>query len=418
MRRFHPGLRPLVPFALITALIGLLAGCGQRQVEMGAYRAVLTLPGGELPFGLELTEESGAPVAFLINGPERVRVTDVKLNRSRLEMTMPGFGNRLTAKRSPLGLKGEVVLVKREGKEQKIPLSAELGSAYRFFKEPATDNADVSGRWAVTFTDEKGKRTPAVAEFKQSYHQVTGTFLLNTGDHRYLAGEVRNDELYLSAFDGAHAFLYRAKVTESGDLAGKFWSGLASVEDWVARRDEHAALADADAITSIRDDTWSFGFTFPDETGKPIALADRRFRGKIVIVMLAGSWCPNCHDETAFLAPFYREQRDRGVEAVALMFEHFGDFERAAEAVSAYRRKFDIEFPTLIAGISDKQDASTRLPQLSGILAFPTTLFIDRVGKVRRIHTGFSGPATGSHHDELIASFKATVESLLAEGGK
>jgi len=385
---------------------------------MGTYRAVLTLPGGELPFGLELSEESGAPVAFLINGPERVRVTDVKLKRSRVEMTMPGFGNRLTAKRSPQGLKGEVVLVKREGKEQKIPLSAELGTTYRFFKEPATDNADVSGRWAVTFTDEEGKRTPAIAEFKQSYHEVTGTFLLNTGDHRYLAGEVRNDELYLSAFDGAHAFLYRAEVTESGDLAGKFWSGLASVEDWVARRDEHAALADADAITSIRDDTWSFGFTFPDETGKPIALADTRFRRKIVIVMLAGSWCPNCHDETAFLAPFYREQRDRGVEAVALMFEHFGDFERAAEAVSAYRRKFDIEFPTLIAGISDKEDASTRLPQLSGILAFPTTLFIDRVGRVRRIHTGFSGPATGSHHDELIASFKATVESLLAEGSE
>jgi thiol-disulfide isomerase/thioredoxin len=385
---------------------------------LGTYRAVLTLPGGELPFGLELARESGSAVAYLINGPERVRVTDVKLEGSRIEMTMPGFGNRLDAKRAGQGLKGEVVLVKGGGKEQKIPLSAERGATYRFFKEPATDNADVSGRWAVTFTDQDGKLTPAVAEFKQSYHEVTGTFLVNTGDHRYLAGEIRNDELYLSTFDGAHAYLYHAKVTETGTLVGKYWSGLAWVEDWSARRDEQATLPDAEAITRIEDKTWSFGFTFPDHTGKPISLADASFRRKVVIVMLAGSWCPNCHDETAFLAPFYREYRDRGVEAVALMFEHFGDFERAAAAVSEYRSKFSIDFPTLIAGISDKEDASTRLPQLSGVFAFPTTLFIDRSGRVRRIHTGFSGPATGVHYDELIASFRATVDSLLAEDSR
>jgi peroxiredoxin len=415
MRRHCSGFRTLAVFAQIALLLALPTGCGQQQVEPGTYRAVLTLPGGELPFGLELTREADLPVAYLINGPERVRVTEVRLKGSRIEMTMPGFGNRLEARRGLKGLKGEVVLVKRGGKEQRIPFSAEPGATYRFFEEPSTDNADVSGRWAVMFTDQDGKRIPAVAEFEQSHHEVTGTFLVNTGDHRYLAGEMRDDELYLSTFDGAHAYLYRAKVTASGELAGKFWSGLAWQEEWTARRDHQAVLPDADAITRIEDKTWSFGFTFPDETGEPVALADARFQRKVVIVMLAGSWCPNCHDETAFLAPFYREYRTRGVEAVALMFEHFDDFERAAEAVSEYRRKFRIDFPTLIAGISDKEDASTRLPQLSGVFAFPTTLFIDRAGKVRRIHTGFSGPATGVHHDELVASFRATVESLLAE---
>jgi len=415
MLRFPPGFRPPIAFVLITVLFGLLAGCGRQKIEMGTYRAVLTLPGGELPFGLELKEESGATVAYLINGSERVRVANVELNGSRVAMTMPGFGNRLTAERTASGLQGEVVLVKREGKEQKIPLTAELGATHRFFKEPASDNADVSGRWAVTFTDQDGKRTPAVAEFKQSFQEVTGTFLVTTGDHRFLAGEVRNDELYLSAFDGAHAFLYHAKVTNTGELEGKFWSGLVWTEDWVARRDEQAALPDANKITNISDATWSFGFTYPDPDGTPVSLADERFRDKVVIVILAGSWCPNCHDETAFLVPFYRERRDRGLEAIALMFEHFGDFERAAEAVNEYRRKFEIDFPTLIAGISDKEDAATKLPQLSGVFAFPTTLFIDRRGRVRRIHTGFSGPATGSHYQELITSFSATVEELLAE---
>jgi thiol-disulfide isomerase/thioredoxin len=123
-----------------------------------------------------------------------------------------------------------------------------------------------------------------------------------------------------------------------------------------------------------------------------------------VIVMLAGSWCPNCHDETAFLAPFYREYRDRGVEAVALMFEHFGEFERAAAAVSEYRSKFDIDFPTLIAGISDKEDASTRLPQLSGVFAFPTTLFIAVPGGARII------PASRVRYGQTLRRTIATSE--------
>jgi thiol-disulfide isomerase/thioredoxin len=398
------------------ATLAVLGACDSLgKVEYGIYRGVLTLPGGEAPFGLEIKEEAGAPVAYLVNGPERVRVSDVKLRGRRVEMTMPGFGNRLTATRTSDGLKGKVVLVKRDGVEQSIPLVAKLGDSYRFFREPATDNADISGRWAATFVESNGKRAPAVGEFEQAFHQVTGTFLRPAGDQRYLAGEMHGDELYLSAFDGSHVYLLRAKVAPDGKLRGKFWSGLAWVEDWTAHRDAAAALADANKVTTIRDDTWSFGFTFPDETGKPVSLAAERFRDKVVVVTLAGSWCPNCHDATAFWAPFYEQNRERGVEVVGLMFEHFGDFERAAHAVSEFRRKFGIGYPTLIAGISDKDDAATRLPQLNGVFAFPTTLFIDRRGRVRRIHTGFSGPATGAHYEELIRSFTETVQTLLAE---
>lgn len=401
--------------AALLVLAALAACGGPGKIEAGSYRAVLTLPGGELPFGLELAQESGAWVGFLVNGTERVRVDDVTIDGRRLEMHMPGFGNRLTAKLKRGRLAGEVVLVKGGGKEQRIPLAASRGESYRFIKEPHTDNADVSGRWAVTFTDQDGEQTRAVAEFQQKFHEVAGTFLLLTGDHRYLAGEVRDDELYLSAFDGAHAFLYKAKVTPAGELAGTFWSGLAWREDFAARRDASARLADADAITAIRDDTWTLGFTFPDESGQAVSLADARFRDRIIIVTLAGSWCPNCHDEAAFLAPFYREQRARGVEIVALMFEHFGDFERAARAVKSFRAKFAIEYPTLIAGTSDKDDAASKLPQLNGVYAYPTTLFVDRKGRVRRIYTGFSGPATGVHYEELTTSFVNTVDSLLAE---
>jgi hypothetical protein len=400
-------------------VVSTLAACdrGPARIEPGVYRAVLTLPGGELPFGLELAEDGGRPVAYLVNGAERVRVAEITLEGRKLDMRMPGFGNRLSARLKDGRLVGEVVLVNTGGEEQRIPLIATRGETYRFFKEAHTDNADVSGRWAVTFTATDGTSESAIGEFTQKFDQVTGTFLAPSGDHRYLAGEVRDDELFLSSFDGGRAFLYKAKRTPSGALAGTWWSGLASRDDFIARRDDAAALADPSSITRIRDQVWTLGFMFPDQGGQLISLADARYRGKALVVVLAGSWCPNSHDAQGFLSDIDRRQRARGLEVIELMFEHSADFETAAAAVRSFRTKFAIEHATLIAGISDKKDAAEKLPQLNGVYAFPTLLFIDRKGRVRRIHTGFAGPATGAHHEELTRSLMATVGELLAEPG-
>ena len=154
---------------------------------------------------------------------------------------------------------------------------------------------------------------------------------------------------------------------------------------------------------------------FPDLDGNPVSSDDPRFDGKVVIVALNGSWCPNCHDEAAFMAPFYKQYRDQGLEVVALMFEHFGSFSDAAETTRRMCEKFDIQYTSLIAGISDKDEAGKALPMLNKVLAFPTMIFIDRKGKVRRIQTGFTGPGTGKHFDEFTQDFTSFVEQLLAE---
>ncbi len=380
---------------------------------MGAYRAVLTLPGGELPFELELESDGAKTVGYLVNGKERIPLHEVTVAGPHLEIRMPGYENRLTADADGDALSGEVVLTKSGGKQQHIALHAQRGRAFRFFDSPASDNADVSGRWAVKFTDDDGKPELAVGEFTQSHDVVTGTFLAETGDHRFLAGQVKGDELYLSTFDGAHAFLYKAKVESDGALAGDFWVGTAFHERWTGRRDPNASLPDAYALTTLRAGAKQFEFAFPDLSGKTVSAGD--FRGKVMIVALAGSWCPNCHDEAAFLEPLYREYRGKGLEIVSLMFEHFGDFPQAVEATERFRRHYGIEYTTLIAGISNKDEASKRLPMLDRVYAFPTTLFVDRKGVVRKIHTGFSGPATGEHYTQFAAEVRATLDQLLAE---
>jgi peroxiredoxin len=165
----------------------------------------------------------------------------------------------------------------------------------------------------------------------------------------------------------------------------------------------------------MRSGNKTFDFAFPDLAGNTVTARDPKFKNKVLIVALAGSWCPNCHDEAAFLAPLYRDYRDRGLEVVALMFEHFGDFDRAAAATQRFRQHYGIDYTTLIAGISDKDDAAKKLPMLDRVYAFPTTIFIDRQGQVRKIHTGFSGPATGEHYTQFVDEVKQTLDQLLAE---
>ena len=403
---------------LASLLLLALAGCGARldPSVVGTYRAVLQLPGGETPFGLEVAKENERYVLYLTNGAERTRVPNVTVEGKELRAKFPGYENSLRATIERDALQGTVTLIKAGGVEQNIPFAAKAGEPYRFFKEPQTDNFDVAGRWALELTNDEGKVSKAVAVFEQEHSKVTGTVMTPTGDHRFLEGEVHDDEVLLSTFAGGLAYLYKLKVTASGELQGDYWQGLKSHSKVAGRRDAEAQLVELQ--TQMKPATERLDFSFRDLDGNNVSLSDARFRGKVVLVTLGGSWCPNCHDEAMFLAPFYREYRERGFEIIALMFERHGDFDKAAAAVRNYRADLGIEFTTLIAGVSDTEDASQKLPALEQVYGYPTTVFIDKLGKVRKIHTGFTGPATGKHYEEHVKQFRSLVEELLQEPGE
>lgn len=422
-----PRQQPIHRLLILALLAALLPGCGTPDADeamqsgapeptltppkTGLYQATISVPGGDIPFQLDISDSPAGLRAMIINGDERIAVPAITLNADRVQLAFPAFNNRIDAKVSETGLTGTLTLVKRYGKTQVMPFSASAAPA---IAQADDAQINVSGRWAVEFVDEDAERTPAIGEFSQTGATLTGTFLTETGDYRYLNGHVSGDELTLSTFDGAHAFLFRATLRED-TLSGQFWSGTEWLETWSGKRDDAAQLRDMQALTYLNPGFERLEFTFDNQYGQPVSLADSRYEGKVVIVTLVGTWCPNCHDETQVMRELYDRYHADGLEIIALMYEHLEDEQAAWQQVEYFRDKFALQYDTLLAGISDKALAAETLPALNHILAFPTAIFIDRNGAVRDIHTGFSGPGTGEHYTELVATIDAKIQQLLAE---
>lgn len=403
-------------------VLGILCAAA-APVPSGTYRAVLTSPGGDLPF--RLTFGQGGPgviTATVGNGPETVTFSSVTLQGDTLKLRFDGYDSDIVAHVDPSGraLKGS--WSKQAGKERpSMPFTAvpvESARAPRFAPRsgPPGDTAvtDVSGAWDVVFKED-GVDSAARAEFEQKGMTLLGTFLTPTGDYRYLEGDYGDGVLRLSCFDGGHAFLFVARAQKDGSLAGDFWSRTASHATWRATRakGKDSAMPDAFGTTTVKNPSGRLRFHFPDLDGHAVSLADDRFRGKVVLVDLFGSWCPNCNDQAPVLEDLYRTYHDKGLEIVGLAYEMTGVPGRDAVYVRKYAERHHIGYPLLLAGTSDKSEASETLPDLSGVLAFPTLVFVARDGAVKAIHTGFEGPGTGAHFTELKKKYTALVEELL-----
>lgn len=381
----------------------------------GYWQAIITVPGGDIDTAIEISSNDGGYQASLVNGQERVRIGEVRFSGGELLLRFPAFNNEIRANLVAGRLQGELTIVGRFGETQVMPFSATPGNE-RPQQGDDVPRHDLSGRWQVMFHQPDGTDSPSIGEFAQRGSRLFGTFLNPNGDFRFLAGHVRGDAFKLSTFDGAHAFLFSGQIGAAGDIRNaSFWSATSWHQNWSATRNANVELTDGFSRTFLNPGYEKFEFAFPDPDGVTVSLADEKYAGKVVLVTIAGTWCPNCNDEAGFMARLHREYRDEGLEIVALMFEHFDDHELAATQVRHFREKFDIEYDTLIAGISDKAETSRALPSLSAILAYPTTLFIDRSGRVRQIHAGFAGPGTGEHYERLQREFREHIDTLLAE---
>ncbi|MBL0740144.1 peroxiredoxin family protein [Chryseolinea lacunae] len=399
----------------IVSLAGCLAKKESAQaLKTGTWRATIEIQGQLLPFNLEIEKDKADGYDIYIrNAEERLLLDEVNVTDDSIDIVLHVFDANIKARINGDTLQGE--FIKNYEKNYNIPFQAVYGQHYRYEKDARQDSVpDFSGKYAVNFIHESDT-TVAVGIFKQTGDSVTGTFLTPTGDYRYLQGNVAHGMMQLSAFDGNHAFIFTAIKTKEGKLAGEYYSGKTWMEFWEGEKNENAALPDAEKLTFLKEGYETIAFSFPDVTGKKISLTDEKYKNKVVILQLFGTWCPNCMDETKFLAPWYRENKNRGVEIIGMAYERKDDFTYASTRVKKMAEKLNVTYDFVIGGTNDKAKASETLPMLNQVVAFPTTIFIGKDGKVKKIHTGFSGPGTGLYYEQFVQHFNETINELLRE---
>jgi len=403
---------------LVILLGSILSACTTNpapELKTGIWRAIITLQGKELPFNMEFSKtDSGKIVAKIINADEKLLLDEITILGDTLAITLHIFDAQLRARITDDSLNG--FFIKNPEQNYKLPFKAAFNQAYRFTENENPSHTDFTGKYAVSFVHDKDT-TQAVGIFHQSQNsnRITGTFLTATGDYRYLDGNVIDDALHLSAFDGNHAYLFTATKHKDGSLQGDYWSGKTRYAKWTAIKNDSASLPNAESLTYLKEGFDMIDFTFPDVDGKLISASDEKYKNKVVVLQLFGTWCPNCMDETKFLAPWYYANKQRGIEIIGLAYEAKDDFTYASSRVKKMIDRLHVPYDCVIAGTKDKENASKTLPMLNSIDAFPTTIFIGKDGKVKKIHTGFSGPGTGVYYDDFVQYFNETVNELVGD---
>jgi thiol-disulfide isomerase/thioredoxin len=361
----------------------------------------------EVPFRLELSGSGSSLSGSFFNGDERVTSTRGSLESGAIVLEFDEYGTRLDATLRDGTLEGQYGRGTR-------------GAPYPFrakrFTPASADAASVpsiAGLWNVQVQSAKGESAWQLI-VKQSGAEASAAILRVDGDTGTLTGRYSGGTFILSHFSGARPL--RMEVTPQPDGTLRIVQNkdqpLVAVRSEVARAKRLPEPSDPSKFTSVKDPTEPLRFNFPDLNGRLVANTDERFRGKVLLVNITGSWCPNCHDEVPFLVELYRRYHDRGLEIVGLSFEEAAQLKNPTR-LKAFNKRYGVEYTVLLAG--EPKEAPDKLPQAVNLNSFPTTFFVGRDGRVRGVTAGFPGRASGTFHEEAKAEVTARIERLLAE---
>jgi thiol-disulfide isomerase/thioredoxin len=390
------------------ACLLLTASTLAAQSLSGVWDATVTVNHRDVPFRMELAGSGPDVQGSFFNGDEKLTSTRGNFVNHRLVLYFDYYAGKLEAIWHDGRLTG---------------FYSRPSGTYPFEAKPFTPSRNagaediprVDGLWEVEVQSSKGESAWRLI-VRQSGAEVTAAILRVDGDTGTLTGSWREGKFVLSHFSGARPLLLEVTPRKDGSL-GILQNG----EAMVARRPADARAkglpepTDPSRHTRVKDPTEPFHFAFPDLSGRLVSDTDARFHNKVMIVAIGGSWCPNCHDEAPFLVELDRKYRARGLEIVTLSFEEADQLKDPAR-LRAFVKRYGIEFTVLLAG--ETSELNEKIPQAVNLNSWPTTFFLGRDGKVRSVHAGFAGRASGEYHNQLKAEVTALIERLLSEPAK
>jgi thiol-disulfide isomerase/thioredoxin len=392
----------------------LLAQGPKRGSIVGAWEGNATVHGQQVPVSLEITGNPNNLHAALRNGPESSPASSAILNGNHLLITFNYYARTIDATLADGQLNGSFGTA-----ATRYPISLSVPGVI-----PAHDGTpakDIGGEWEIATNSAKGEAAWQLrVEALQPSSDVKAVIQRVDGDTGSLYGKWTGQSYKVSHFSAAGPALYSLTPQADGTLlvSNMLRFDVNEQQNLVARRPAQARAAalpgptDPTQQTTVKDPSARFAFSFPDLKGKVVSNTDPQFDGKVVIVAIGGSWCPNCHDEAPFLESLYKQFHSQGLEIVNLSFEE-ADQLKDPQRLRAFITRYGLTYTVLVAG--ETEQLSEKIPQGVNLNCWPTSFFLGRDGRVKEIHAGFAGPANPPAHAALVQEVTELVEKLLAE---
>jgi thiol-disulfide isomerase/thioredoxin len=320
--------------------------------------------------------------------------------------------------------------------------------------ETAANVPNLAGSWEIPLSSPSSKGEKAFRLIvQQRGPEVAASILRVDGDTGAYSGTYKDGKWVLSHFDGSRPGIIEISPTQDGTLQvlqnptrtakaaaqneaiaatyqtasattkaysedpsdSRYTPALVAYRSEVARAKGLPQPENYETHTTVRDPNEKFIFNFPDVDGKLVSNEDPRFKGKVVLAIVTGTWCPNCHDEAQYLVQLDKKYRDKGLAIVALDFEE-PEQQANLERERAFVKQYGVKYTYLIAGAP--AEMWEKVPQAVNLNTWPATIFIGRDGLVAGIHSGFASPASGEFNRQLEEEFTTKIEQLLAEKPK
>lgn len=352
---------------------------------------------------------------FILNADESIELDKIRHKNDSVFVAFKAFNSEIKARIiTPTKIEGAWYNYAKDA-NYTIPITCSYGKKPRFNSSEST--IDITGKWEVTFSyNEHPEKALGIFNLMDTIHSssttIKGTFLTETGDYRYLQGVVSSDSLLLSTFDGSHAFLFKSKLVND-TLWGEFMSGTHYSSKWFAVRNDKFKLNNPDSLTYLVN-AKPIQFKLKDSDNNWYNYPNAETIDKVTLIQIAGTWCPNCLDESNYLKTVKEKYNDQ-IKIIAVAFEHEKTAEARIEKINRYKQNLALNYTFLLGGKASKQEAANLFPMLNAIISFPTLIFIDKQGKIRKIHTGFNGPGTGDYYTDFLTKTNAFIETLLTE---
>lgn len=397
--------------SLLFLILVLSTNVYAQKVTEGTWKGVIHYSKTEVPFLFDVAYEGNTdnPVITIINGDDEAPINRVRVEGDSIHIPMFAFDTIIKARFTENGMEGRWF---KNHSNQDYEFTATYDEP-RYESGHSREPVQIQNRWKMTFKPGSSRSFEVVGLFEQSGNKLTGTMLTETSDFRFFEGIIDGNKLMASSFDGTHAFAMEGTY-EDGKWSGSLTYRTNNIDNWVAEYDSDADIRDPFGVVSLGKTEHKPDFNALPAQGQP-AIDQSKYDGKVLMIQLFGTWCPNSYDQTNYLINWYKNSRKEGVEILAVNFEANYSEEYGERRIAEYKETLDIDYDVILGGRLNKRVAASAFPFMDRIMAFPTLVIIDKKGYARYVHSFFTGPATGQYYAEFDKRLNNILDELLAE---